>query len=91
MAKCLTIRVLFCAAALVLPAVASAAGDEHSGDPVQVDLWQAGFTIAVFLTLLVILRAFAFKPILEGLRHREQFIHDSLAQAKMIARRPRPL
>ena len=46
------------------------------------DLWQAGFTIAVFVALVIVLGLFAFKPILLGLQHREKFIHDSLASAR---------
>jgi len=46
------------------------------------DLWQAGFTIVVFVALVLVLGLFAFKPILQGLQHREKFIRDSLASAK---------
>jgi len=67
----------------VCPGVAWAAEAAHgSGDPVQVDLWQAGFTIAVFVVLVLILGRFAFRPILEGLQKREEFIRESLASAK---------
>lgn len=40
------------------------------------------WTIVVFLLLLVILRAVAWKPIQQALVQRERFIEDSLAQAK---------
>lgn len=46
------------------------------------DLWQAGFTITVFVGLVVVLGLFAFKPILQGLQRREKFIRDSLTSAK---------
>ena len=69
--------------ALATPLAAWAADAEHaSADPVQVDLWQAGFTIVVFVVLLIILRGAAFKPILGALQKREDFIRDSLEQAK---------
>lgn len=67
----------------VWPMTALAAEEEHDGGgPVQVDLWQAGFTIVVFLILVTILSRTAFKPILKGLQKREEFIHNSLEQAK---------
>ena len=66
-----------------MPAVVMAAEPEHGGgDPVQVDLWQAGFTIAVFVLLVIILKTFAFKPILGALQKREDFIRESLEKAK---------
>jgi F-type H+-transporting ATPase subunit b len=40
------------------------------------------WTIIIFLVLLVILRATAWKPIQKVLTERENFIRDSLAQAK---------
>lgn len=40
------------------------------------------YTSIVFLLLFLILRAFAWKPILEGLHKREQVIHDAQEQAK---------
>ena len=46
------------------------------------DRWQAGFTIAVFIVLVIVLGAFAFKPILQALQNREKYIRDSLASAK---------
>lgn len=67
---------MFCCA----PAWASEGGGDSN--PVRVDLWQAGFTIAVFLVLLFILTRFAFKPILAGLQKREEFIRSSLTEAE---------
>ena len=61
-------------------ALASESGG--SGGPVQVDFWQAGFTIVVFVLLAMILGKFAWKPILSALQKREEFIRDSLEQAK---------
>ena len=65
---------------LSFSAVALASGGENV-DPVAPDLWQAGFTIAVFLLLLVILGKFAFKPIMKGLNDRENFITTALRDA----------
>lgn len=60
----------------------STLASEGGGDPVNIDVWQAGFTIAVFVILLVILRGAAFKPILRALQNREDFIRESLDHAK---------
>ena len=40
------------------------------------------WTIAIFLVLLVVLRKFAWKPLLVALDHREQNIKDALEQAQ---------
>lgn len=67
--------------ALLLFPVASY-GETGSGDPMTLDLWQAGFTIVVFALLLIILRVVAWKPMLQALKDRENFIRDSLESAK---------
>jgi F-type H+-transporting ATPase subunit b len=66
----------------MIPAVVLASGTEGGADPLQLDPWQAGFSIAVFVILVLILGRVAFKPILVGLQRREKFIHDSLESAK---------
>ena len=61
-----------------------AAGEEH-GEPPSLfsgDLGNAFWTLLIFALLLVVLGRFAWKPILTALQKREEFIHDSLAQAK---------
>ncbi len=68
-------------ATLCLTSVAFASGGGENPDPVIPDLWQAGFTIAVFLLLLFILGKFAFKPIMKGLNDREAFITSALRDA----------
>ncbi len=68
-------------ATLCFSAVAFASGGGENVDPVSPDLWQAGFTIAVFLILLFILGKFAFKPIMKGLNDREAFITNALRDA----------
>lgn len=68
------------------PAAGHDAHDEHGGEPksplLSFDPGQAVWSIIVFLLLLGILRAFAWKPILQGLQTREKFIHDALEDAK---------
>ena len=62
--------------------VMAAEAEPGSQDPVMVDVWQAGFTIAVFVVLVLILSRFAFKPILAVLEKREDIIRESLASAQ---------
>lgn len=68
------------------PAAEHDAHDEHGGEAksplLSFDPGQAVWSIVVFLLLLGILRAFAWKPILQGLQTREKFIHDALDDAK---------
>lgn len=59
--------------------------DAHGADKptlLQWDFGSAFWSVIVFVILLVILRATAWKPILKGLQQREMFIADSLAKAK---------
>jgi len=62
--------------------VLSAAENGTPKSIIQVDPWLMIYTLAVFVGLLIVLRAFAFKPILQGLQKREDFIRGSLAQAR---------
>jgi len=68
------------------PSAGHDAHDSHGGEPasplLSFDPGQAIWSIVVFLILLGILRAFAWKPILQGLQTREKFIHDALEDAK---------
>jgi F-type H+-transporting ATPase subunit b len=48
----------------------------------RVEYAQAVFTIIVFVLLLIILRFAAWKPMLKALKDREDFIRDSIDQAK---------
>ena len=57
-------------------------GEPDAHGPITVDVWQAGFTIAVFVILVLILSRFAFKPILAVLEKREDIIRESLASAQ---------
>lgn len=46
------------------------------------DLGNVFWSLLTFAAVLVVLGKFAWKPILDGLKNRETFIRDSLAQAK---------
>ena len=67
-----------------------AAADAHSPDGghgakyelLSIDGMTAIWTIIVFVVLLIVLRAAAWKPIQQALVQRERFIRDSLNQAK---------
>lgn len=59
-----------------------AGGHEAGGNPVEVDLWQAAYTIAVFVVLLTVLWRFAFPKVIEGMKRREDFIRHSLDEAR---------
>ncbi len=59
-------------------------GDGHGDKPalLQFDPGAAIWTIIVFITLLIVLRLAAWKPILRVLTAREEFIEKSIANAK---------
>lgn len=59
-------------------------GAAHSAAPsiFEGDLGNIFWSLVTFLLVLVVLGKFAWKPILGGLQSREEFIRDSLAQAK---------
>ena len=61
------------------PAFASGGGEENifSGN-----LGNAVWTIVVFGLVLFVLGKYAWGPLLEAMQQREQFVHDSLAEAK---------
>ena len=66
---------------LSFPAFA-AGGGEGSGGLFSGDIGNAIWTSAIFLGLLLVLGKFAWGPVLDGMKQREDFIHDSLAKAK---------
>lgn len=70
--------------ALVLCGPATVLAAEHGGgeSPFAGDLGNALWTVVIFVCVLVVLGKFAWGPILGALQKREQFIHNSLAQAK---------
>jgi|GEM_PF-169599 len=60
-------------------------GDEHGegqGSLFSGNFGNAIWTVVIFLALLWFLSKFAWGPILDGLQSREQFIRESLEQAK---------
>jgi len=75
-------KALIVATVLGSAAPALAAGDGGSGNPFAGDIGNALWTVVVFVIVLIVLGKFAWGPILDALQKREQFIHDSLAQAK---------
>jgi len=60
----------------------STAGHEEKADPFKLALDLTIWTIVVFLLLLFVLSRFAWKPMLEGLRKREEAIQAALDDAK---------
>jgi F-type H+-transporting ATPase subunit b len=74
--RCITLAAL---AALSTAASASEGGEDNlfAGD-----LGNAIWTAVIFVVLLLVLRRFAWGPLLGALQQREQFIRDSLEQAK---------
>lgn len=65
------------------PAVARAAeeGGGKEGDLFGWALDLGIWTLVVFVLLLVVLRKYAWRPMLEGLHHREHTIHEAIAEA----------
>jgi F-type H+-transporting ATPase subunit b len=83
------IQRLFAAAlslALAAPAFAAEAAEGgHGGDasnPFAGDIGNALWTLVVFLAVVIVLGKFAWGPILGALQKREDFIRQSLEQAK---------
>jgi F-type H+-transporting ATPase subunit b len=65
---------------LALPALAAESGED--ANIFAGDLGNMIWTVVIFVLVLVVLGKFAWGPILEGLQTRENFIRDSLAEAK---------
>jgi len=70
---------IYLALGLATPVFASGDGGNN---PFAGDIGNAVWTVIIFVLVLVVLGKFAWGPILDALQKREQFIHDSLAQAK---------
>lgn len=64
------------------PLVAQAASESGGANPFAGDVGNALWTLVIFVLVLVVLGKFAWGPILGALQKREEFIRDSLAQAK---------
>ncbi len=65
----------------LVPSVAMAAGGGES-NLFAGDIGNAVWTLVIFLLVVFVLGKFAWGPLLAGLQKREQFIRDSLEQAK---------
>lgn len=69
---------------LVVAAPVLAAGDEGgSTNPLAIVFDTAVWAVVIFVALLLILRKYAWGPILEGLQKRENTIRSSLEEAKL--------
>jgi F-type H+-transporting ATPase subunit b len=75
--------VLFAVCYLCVTSAACAQEESHSSaGPLDIRFDTAFWAVAVFVTLLLVLRAKAWGPILEGLQKREVTIRSSLEEAK---------
>jgi len=70
------------AAPVLMLSAGSAFGADAANNPFAGDVGNAIWTVVIFVIVIVVLGKFAWKPILGALQSREQFILDSLAQAK---------
>ncbi|MGE0193085.1 MAG: F0F1 ATP synthase subunit B [Planctomycetota bacterium] len=91
----LSSRLLFLALALFVVAAPAWAADAHGGEAkpglLDVDMWTAITAIVVFLILLAVLGKFAWKPILAGMKTREERIASALDEAEKANVRAREL
>ena len=68
---------------MAMASVASAwAAEEGEDNLCAGDIGNAVWTLVIFLAVILVLGKFAWGPMLSGLQRREQFIRDSLEQAK---------
>src|SRR3954465_1382839 len=75
---------LLTAAVVVLAALPLHAAEEAPAalSPFSGNVGNAVWTLGIFLIVVVLLGKFAWGPILSLLQQREQFIHNSLSEAK---------
>ena len=67
------------------PAASAFAADPEAGGSPSIltgDIGNVFWTLLIFICVLVVLRKFAWNPILQALNAREKFIADSLASAQ---------
>ncbi len=78
------LRILAGSLIFVFASLAQAAAEKSGAAPSAMDLrWDTAiWSVAVFLILVIVLRAKAWGPILEGLTKREETIRTSLEEAK---------
>ncbi len=80
-----TARWLGCVLLCAAPALAASAGEHGEAETPNLfsgDLGNSIWTLVIFVVLLIVLGRFAWGPILATLQRREQFIRESLEQAK---------
>lgn len=67
-----------------VPALASGGGEKEAGgaNPFSGDIGPALWTTVIFLLVVFVLGKFAWGPVLSGLQGREDFIKNSLEEAK---------
>jgi len=75
-------RVLLTALALALCAAPGVAAEEGAGDIYPGDLGQAVAALLIFAGLLFVLGRYAWKPVIEQIRRREQDISSAIEGAK---------
>jgi F-type H+-transporting ATPase subunit b len=74
---------LLTAALLVMTALPLHAAEEAPAlSPFAGNLGNAIWTLGIFVIVVIVLGKFAWGPVLALLRQREEFIHDSLSEAK---------
>ena len=66
----------------VLPGVVSAQEHETALSPFAGNVGNALWTVVIFVLVVLVLGKFAWGPILDQLKTRENFIHDALSAAK---------
>src|SRR4029453_19048349 len=66
----------------VIPAVVSAQEHKTAVSPFARDVGNALWTDVMFVLVVLVLGKFAWGPILDQLKTRENFIHDALSAAK---------
>jgi F-type H+-transporting ATPase subunit b len=65
-----------------LPAAVSAQEHETALSPFSGNVGNALWTVVIFVLVVLVLGKFAWGPILDQLKTRENFIHDALSSAK---------
>lgn len=76
-------ELLTIATGALLPGIALASsGGEGGVSPFAGDVGNALWTLVIFLLVVLVLGKFAWGPLLNALQSREQFIRESLEQAK---------